>query len=256
LDADSYDESSNPDAGIANEGGQVYTGDGEGTGNGGDGTDGTGTDRGFDYANLGNREADYTGDTSAEARTNAALGLLEDIEHFYVHLAEINAPTDGIVCCVSPQAFQDIRALNIARDSSDLAANNGRPMFGGVAEMGGLGVPLGSGLWSPHDALSYQGCTIIKSLHANFGNDYRGTGNVRGTVIGDTKYGVDCTNLAAMIWQPAAVARLTLQGMKVDSVEDVRRNTHFTVASTFKGGGTFRTECAGIMLANAAPDLA
>ena len=237
---------------VANEGGQVFTGDGIGTGNGGDGV--TGTDRTFDYANLGSRAA------TADNRTNAALGLLEDIEHFYVHLAEINAPTDGIVCCVSPQAFQDIRALNIARDATDLAANNGRPMFGGVAEMGGLGMGLGQGLWSPQDMLTYQGCTIIKSLHANFGvNNAVGTAGsctARGTVIGDTKYGLDFTTLAALIWQPSAVARLTLQGMKVDSVEDVRRNTHFTVASTFKGGGSFRPECAGVMLTNAAKALA
>ena len=116
--------------------------------------------------------------------------------------------------------------------------------------MGGLGAPLTVGMHSMQDTLTYQGCTIIKSLHANFGDKYTTAGDAQDTTIGDTKYGCDFRSLRALIWQPQAVARLSLQGMKVDSVEDVRRNTHFTVASTFKGGSTFRPECAGIMRIN------
>ncbi len=224
-------------------GGQVYTGDGIGTGSGGDGT--TGTDRGFNYNDLGRN----TGATAGE-RADAALGLLEDIENFFVHLQEINAPTDGVVCCVSPQAFADIRSLNIARDNGDFANGGGHPFFGGSAtDMGNLGAPLTIGMHGLNDTLMYQGAIIMKSNHANFKTDYTDS-NLQDTVIGDKKYGNDYSDLCALIWQPEAVARLTLQGMKTDSVEDVRRNTHFTVASTFKGGGTLRPECAGIMRKN------
>jgi hypothetical protein len=220
-------------------GGQVYTGDGAGEGNGGNGA--TGVDRGFDYNNLGLASA-----TTAN-RTDAALGLLEDIEGFFVHLQEINAPTEGVICAVSPQAFADIRSLNIARDNTDFNNGGGHPFFGGGAtDMGGLGAPLTMGMHGITDTLTYQGCTIMKTNHGGFKTDY----SASGASIGDSRYNLDMSALAALIWQPEAVARLTLQGMKVDSVEDVRRNTHFTVASTFKGGDVLRSECAGAMLIN------
>ena len=219
------------------EGGQVFTGDGKATGNGGDGSTAA-ADRSFDYANLG-----LTGGGKA-ARTNAALGLLEDIEHFFVALQKINAPTEGVCCAVTPQAFADIRALNIARASGDFNNGGGHPFFGGSAtDMGGLGAPLTVGMHGQDDFLMYQGCKIIKTNHMP--SDYTSAS------IGDTRYNVNGSTVKALIWQPDAVARLTLQGMKVDSVEDVRRNTHFTVASTFKGGDTLRSECAGVCMTNA-----
>jgi hypothetical protein len=51
----------------------------------------------------------------------------------------------------------------------------------------------------------------------------------------------------ALIWQRDAVASLSLQGMKVDTIRDVRRNTQFTVASVMRGGGVLRPElCAAV----------
>jgi hypothetical protein len=52
-----------------------------------------------------------------------------------------------------------------------------------------------------------------------------------------------------MIWQSKAIASLSLQGMKVDSVEDIRRNTNFTVASMMAGTGVLRPECASLIYA-------
>ena len=221
----------------AGTGGQCYSGDGVATGNGGTGTTAV-TDRNFAYNNLGLTSA------ASGARTDAALGLLEDIEHFYVHLQDLNAPTEGVVCAVSPQAFQDIRSLNIARVNSDFANGGGHPMFGGGADLGGLGSAIPMGMHGLSDSLMYQGCMIIKTNHGGFKTNY----SASGASIGAARYNKDLLKLAALIWQPEAVARLTLQGMKVDSVEDVRRNTHFTVASTFKGGAKLRTECAAACL--------
>jgi hypothetical protein len=51
----------------------------------------------------------------------------------------------------------------------------------------------------------------------------------------------------ALIWQRDAVASLSLQGMKVDTIRDIRRNTQFTVASVMRGGGVLRPElCAAV----------
>ena len=83
---------------------------------------------------------------SAANRTDAALKLLEKIEEFQIRLQEVDAPTEGVFCAVTPRTFQDIRALGVARDSSDLAGGAGRPFFGGVADAGGLGAGLGQGM--------------------------------------------------------------------------------------------------------------
>jgi hypothetical protein len=49
------------------------------------------------------------------------------------------------------------------------------------------------------------------------------------------------------MWLPEAVAALKLQGLKVDTVDDVRRNTTFTVASMMGGTGVLRPECAAVI---------
>ena len=269
---------------------------------------------------LGNTTA-----TAAGARADAALLLLEYIERYMVRLQEMDGPTEGVYVAVTPQAFQDIRALGIARAAGD--AKNMQPMFGGVAEAGGLGAPYTVGMNNLADSLEYMGATIIKTNHMldqtvfntetsteqawisantpvdvdgdidaqlhNVVFDASGTGNVGGqdigtstdgtvanvsaptaqgkqliriTDLGDSKYDFDWLNygdgsgatptagatrmnpVKALIWQKDAVASLNLQGMKVDTVQDVRRNSQFTVASKMSGGGILRPElCAAIL---------
>ena len=46
------------------------------------------------------------------------------------------------------------------------------------------------------------------------------------------------------MWQRGCCASLSLQGLKVDTVDDVRRNTVFTVASKLAGTGVLRPELA------------
>lgn len=69
-----------------------------------------------------------------------------------------------------------------------------------------------------------------------------------GTTI--TAAGVAVTNnilnpVKAIIWQKSAVCSLRLQGMKVESVKDVRRGTYFTVSSIMSGAGILRPELCG-----------
>lgn len=250
----------------------------------------------FNYLGEGSR-------TAAE-RANAALRLLEYIERYMVRLQEIDGPTSGVYVAVTPQAFQDIRALGVAREASSVTTNpsagNLQPMFGGVAEAGGLGAQYTVGMNALSDSLIYMGATIIKTNHLLKqtveldGTDYTVAaastagqidtelGNVivdptgataftqsdveadKITDLGDAKYNFDWLRFGyagtvtgdgfssmfpvkALIWQKDAVASLNMQGMKVDTVRDVRRNTQFTVASVMRGGGVLRPElCSAI----------
>ena len=54
----------------------------------------------------------------------------------------------------------------------------------------------------------------------------------------------------ALIWQKSAVCSLRLQGMKVESVKDVRRGTYFTVSSIMAGAGILRPELCGAIQGN------
>jgi hypothetical protein len=86
-----------------------------------------------------------------------------------VNLQEVDVPSGEIYCAVTPQAFQDIRALGIARDATGLVGGAGRPYFGGVAEAGGLGASLSQGMMNIMDSLEYMGVKIIKTNHIGEG---------------------------------------------------------------------------------------
>ena len=114
-----------------------------------------------------------------------------------------------------------------------------QPMFGGVAQAGGLGGPLQQGFASLSDSLVYMGCTIIKSNHIPVADDASGS-------VGEAKYELEGTTaqLRALIWMPDCVASIRKTGLVVDTEDDVRRNTTFTVASMLSGTGILRPELA------------
>lgn len=180
--------------------------------------------------------------SSSADRATAALSVLEAIEKYIVDLQELNVPYGNLYMAVTPQGFMDIRALGVARTSADLVSTS-RPYFGGVAEEGGLGAPYRQGLGQLHDTLEYMGCTIFKSNHV-LQTDLSG-----GTTLGEAKYGMDfaAAKVKAVMWVPECIAALSLQGLKVDTVDDVRRNSTFTVASMMSGTGVLRPECAAII---------
>jgi len=203
-----------------------------------------------------NKEFKHLGSSTANAsdRTNAALAALKAIEDFFVYLQEINAPTDGVTMVVTPRAFQDIRALGVARSYNELygvmasGTGNGpaKPLFGGIAEAGGLGAQLPLGMNNYTDSLEYMGARIVKSSHIPQ-TDY----SAAGAGIGESRYNLNFASagVKAMIFQRSCVGSLSLMGMKVDTVEDVRRNTTFTVASMMKGCGVLRPECSALLIA-------
>ena len=268
-------------------------------------------------------EFNALGETTATDanRTKAALKLLEYIERYMVRLQEIDGPTEGVYVALTPQAFNDIRALGVARsgDAQSIITNM-QPMFGGVAAAGGLGAGYTTGLNALSDSLEYMGATIIKTNHmprqtvqysaaaADWADadaptdtvtidddllnilfdastsDASGATPIGGTPadsgtglqlrkihdLGDAKYDFDWVNFGnnadsganvggncmhpvkALMWQRDDVASLSLQGLKVDSIQDVRRNTQFTVASVMRGGGVLRPELCAAILAESA----
>lgn len=191
---------------------------------------------------------------AASDRATGALSALECIEKYIVFLQENNIPYDKLYMAMSPQCFMDIRALGVARASADFADGGNQPYFGGVAEEGGLGAPYTQSLGKLTDSLEYMGCTIIKSNHVG-----DTLGNTKaGNTLGEDKYNLDFTvnqtntaavkqGVRAVMWTPDAVAGIRLQGLKVDTVDDVRRNTTFTVASVMAGTGVLRPECAAVI---------
>lgn len=220
--------------------------------------------RGLDIANF---PAPVVIDTTTSApgvavagctETNA-LKILEAIENYMVFMQNNDYPTDRVICAVPPKVFQVIRGLGLTRstDIYNVLATAGsaysnpagtnftkNPMFGGSSEYGGLGAPYTVGMNSLGDTLQYMGCTIIKSNHLPVAKNYASN------VIGSTKYNLDFSefNVFGVIFQPEAVAGLSLMGMKVDTVQDVRRNTQFTVASMMKGTGVLRPELCQLLV--------
>lgn len=207
------------------------------------------------FANLGLSGA------SANDRTNAALELLETLEEAFIYMQENDMMTDNVICAVDPRTFQDIRALGVARDAADLLGGAGRPLFGGVAEAGGLGANLRMGMNRLTDTLEYMGARIIKTNHLpnknyatlastgvgdQFGENVAVDGFFDHASIGEDRYNLLGKNVGvkALIWKPDCVASLQKMGIRTDAEMDIRRNSLFTVSSMFGGAGVLRPECA------------
>ena len=181
-----------------------------------------------------------------------ALEVLENIEDFVVECQENSVPVGSAYCAVTPKMFQQIRRLGVAESATPNTASNMQPMFGGVASAGGLGESFQNGLNSMDDKLVYMGVTICKSNHLP-NKDYK-TNAVDN--IGEARYNVNglAANslVRALIWMPEAVASLRKTGLVVDTEDDIRRNTTFTVASMMSGTGILKPELAKIVVTAAA----
>jgi hypothetical protein len=198
-----------------------------------------------------------SGCTEAEA-----LKVLQEIENYLVTCQENDIAVTDVYCVVRPKVFQVIRALGIPRamaatgTNANSGANQSYGMFFGGGDDWKAGAPLNVGMNLMTDTLEYMGVKIMKSNHLP-GADLSATT----ASIGSSKYNLNCGvtayggtgNAAAaglqdkfsiygIIFQTQAIAGLSLQGMKVDTVQDVRRNTQFTVASMMKGTGIIRPE--------------
>ncbi len=159
-----------------------------------------------------------------------ALRVLAAIEAELVKCRKLDIPEMGLNVVVTPGMFNQIRRLGIASvdDATKIFGANGTsPLFGTQTS-----APALSG------SLSYMGATIVSSNHLPTGNK----------ADGEVNYRVDATGVVALMFARQGVASIKKQGLKVDSVEDVRRNTNFTVASMYSGAGVLRPEVCSVVL--------
>ena len=202
------------------------------------------------------------------------LKVLQEIENYTVVCQENDVPINNVFCVVTPKVFQVIRSLGIPRTTTVAVGSTGggsayanNPMFTGGPEYGGAGYGIHTGLNSMMDTLDYMGVKICKSNHIPK------TGlEVTANNIGSLKYNLNCAALGytastptytalstasglfsiyGIIFQAEALAALSLMGMKVDTVQDVRRNTQFTVASMMKGTGILKPEMVKVLVSGA-----
>jgi len=179
-----------------------------------------------------------------------ALAVLQEIENYLVTCQENDIQVQDVYCSVRPKVFQVIRALGIPRqtggtiNSATSLSYNG-PIFGGSDDYGNNGAPVNTGMNLMADVLDYMGVKIVKTNHLPSTNLSTTANN-----IGGSKYNLDCSafGVYGVIFQKEAIAGLSLQGMKVDTVQDVRRNTQFTVASMLKGTGVVRPELVKLLV--------
>jgi len=225
-------------------------------------TSGSGTSadpRGLTYADFPSPAVVGTAVTGANnyAVTNctelSALNILKAIEDYFVFMQEHDYPANNVYCVVTPKVFQVIRGLGIPRASHAASGQSwttgtyaNTPLFTGAPDYN-AGMGIGMGMNALTDSLEYMGCRIIKSNHLPNGKDYA-TNNI-GSAKYNLKWTADtCPDIFGAIFQPEAVAGLSLMGMKVDTVQDVRRNTQFTVASMMKGTGIIRPELCQLLV--------
>jgi hypothetical protein len=140
--------------------------------------------------------------------------------------------------------FQVIRALGIPRSMTNNVNTSYGQLFGGGDDWK-AGAPMNVGMNAMADTLEYMGVKIVKTNHLPKTNLSTTANN-----IGSSKYNLDCSGFSTygVIFQKEAIAGLSLQGMKVDTVQDVRRNTQFTVASMLKGTGVVRPELCKLLV--------
>lgn len=189
-----------------------------------------------DYAGTTYYFADGAGSADTLDAVNddeqGALAILSAIEAELVKYRELDIPEAGLTVAVDAKMFNQIRRLGIATPA-DAAAG----MFGQQAQSSPLfGTPTSAPALS--GSLSYMGATIVNSNHLP-------TAEV---TSGDANYQVDARGVKAIMWQRASVASIKKMGLKVDTVEDVRRNTNFTVASMYSGAGVLRPELVSVVV--------
>ena len=178
-----------------------------------------------------NTTAGAIGVSVSSCSETVALSILQKIENYLVFMQENDYPVQNVMCAVPPKVFQVIRALGIPR----LMTNNVNLSQGVI-----VGPDMTSGMNMLTDSLDYMGVKIVKTNHIP-----------RNTItVGQAKYNLTCgtVDIFGIIFQKEAVAGLSLMGMKVDSIQDIRRNTQFTVASMLKGTGILRPELCQILI--------
>jgi hypothetical protein len=120
----------------------------------------------------------------------------------------------------------------------------------GLTNVAANGFDTATGQYSNNDEVNVIGDLGDPKYNFNW-HGYMGANNddptdlVQVTSNGTVATGEVFKPIKALIWQRSAVCSLRLQGMKVETVKDVRRGTFFTVSSIMAGAGILRPELCG-----------
>ncbi|MDR5879023.1 hypothetical protein [Caballeronia sp. LZ032] len=125
---------------------------------------------------------------------------------------------------VSPETFD---AIKYAKNSAGQFVNLNSLISLATAGVGAV----------PTEAIRFEGVTILDSNLLPNANDTANTGVF-------SKYRADFSKTLGLMWQPDAVAVLTLMGISTETFRDVRRQEDFIVSKQAVGHGTLRAECA------------
>jgi len=189
-----------------------------------------------------------SGDVNIDAWGNdeaGALYVLAAIEAEQVRARNLDLPEGTLCVVVRPELFNQIRRLGIA--TPGFASGDFFSTTAGRADAR----PFASsptGMPAMRASLSYLDAEIISSTHLpqDAVYDVGGTGsNLEGA---DALYSGDMRGIVGLMFRKGGVASIKKQGLKVDTVNDIRRNSVFTVASMYHGGGVLRPEFCSVLL--------
>ena len=186
-----------------------------------------------------------------------ALQVLAAIEAEQVRGRELDLPEESLVVVVRPTLFNQIRRLGIATPAF---AQSGASLFNVAGGRDDAKI-FGSNTSMPSmtSGLTYLNATIMSSNHLPEADKVYAVGAGVGELeAADANYALDAaTGLVGLMFRKGGVASIKKQGMKVDTVNDIRRNSVFTVASMFHGAGVLRPEfCAVLVGATGLADAA
>jgi hypothetical protein len=196
----------------------------------------------------------FINDTSAgtpDAWPNSevgALNVLKAIEVEQVRARNLDLPEGELVVVVKPELFNQIRRLGIATVGASVQNTNSLFNVAGGRDDGKI-FGTNTTQASMTASLSYLNATIYSSTHLPEDANYvTGTVGAGQKAANDANYAVNCLGFVGLMFRRGGVASIKKQGMKVDTVNDIRRNSVFTVASMFHGGGVLRPEFCAVLL--------
>ena len=195
------------------------------------------------YVSNGTDVADWANESSVDE--TSALYVLSAIEAEQVRGRSLDLPEESLVVVVRPALFNQIRRLGIASPnfandsffSTTGGRGDARPFAGSPTSMPAMTA-----------GLSYLNATILSSNHLPQDLVFAAGASAGQGEAADANYAGNMRGVAGLMFRKGGVASIKKQGMKVDTVNDIRRNSVFTVASMFHGGGVLRPEFCSVLL--------
>ena len=173
---------------------------------------------------------------------DGALYVLKAIEAEQVRGRLLDLPEESLVVVVRPELFNQIRRLGIATPGAATLANDSLFNVAGGRNDAKI---FGSNTSMPSmtSSLTYLNASIYSSNHLPQDKVYSVGAATSGSLeAADENYAGNMRGIKGLMFRKGGVASIKKQGLKVDTVNDIRRNSVFTVASMFHGAGVLRPE--------------